>query len=141
MKKFHGLFLVLVMALPLAASARITREDLDLRISNTSDLIGRLRACSKFDQESMRFDNAAKDTELALYKYMRAPGLLTDTYPDVVAAKASVGLRIELGSLQYLRKTSPGEIVKTCDAIELEAREQIVFLLKDIIEHHKGKKR
>ena len=89
----------------------------------------------------MRFDNAAKDTELALYKYMRAPGLLTDTYPDVVAAKASVGLRIELGSLQYLRKTSPGEIVKTCDAIELEAREQIVFLLKDIIAHNKGKKR
>ena len=52
-----------------------------------------------------------------------------------------MGLRIELGSLQYLRKTSPGEIAKTCDAIELEAREQIVFLLKDIIEHHKGKKR
>jgi len=141
MKKFHGLFLALVMALPLAANARITREDLDLRISNTSDLIGRLRACSKFDQESMRFDNAAKDTELALYKYMRAPGLLTDTYPDVVAAKASVGLRIELGSLQYLRKTSPGEIQTTCDAIELEARQEIVFLLKDIIAHHKGKKR
>lgn len=76
-----------------------------------------------------------------LYKYMRAPGLLTDTYPDVVAAKASVGLRIELGSLQYLRKTSPGEIQTTCDAIELEARQEIVFLLKDIIAHHKGKKR
>ena len=94
MKKFCGLFLALVLALPLAANARITRDDLDLRISNTSDLIGRLRACSKFDQESMRFDNEAKDTELALYKYMRAPGLLTDTYPDVVAAKVSLGLRI-----------------------------------------------
>ena len=141
MKKFQGLILALVVSLPLVANARITREDLELYIPYSADLIGQLRACSKFDQESMRFDNAAKDTELALYKYMRAPGLLTDTYPDVVAAKASVGLRIELGSLQYLRKTSPGEIAKTCDAIELEAREQIVFLLKDIIAHNKGKKR
>ena len=45
-KKFHGLFLVLVMALPLAANARITREDLGLYIPYASALIGHLRACS-----------------------------------------------------------------------------------------------
>ena len=141
MKKFHGLFLVLVMALPLAANARITREDLDLYIPYASALIGHLRACSKFDQKGMRYDNAAKDTELALYKYIRTANLTTDTYPDVVVGKAWVMQKIELGQLQLHQTTDPSEIQKVCEKAELDARRHIVFLLEGTVEHLKGKKR
>jgi len=56
------------------------------------------------------------------------------------AQEVTEGLSGSLSALQHLCKTSPSEIQTTCDALELEARQEIVFLLKDIIAHKKGKK-
>ena len=141
MKKFQGLILALVVSLPLVANARITREDLELYIPYSADLIGQLRACSKFDQESMRYDNAARDTELALYKYIRASSLMTNAYPDGVVGKASVMQQVELGQLQLHQRTDPGEIPKVCQKAELSARRHIVLLLEGIDAHLRGKKK
>ncbi len=141
MKKFQGLILALVVSLPLVANARITREDLELYIPYSADLIGQLRACSKFDQESMRYDNAARDTEVALYKYMRASNLVSGDYPDVVVGKASVMQQVELGQLQLHQRTDPGEIPKVCQKAELSARRHIVLLLEGIDAHLRGKKK
>jgi hypothetical protein len=83
-------------------SARITRDDLETNIPYSSDLIGRLRACGKFDQESMRYDNAAADTEAALFKYIWTSGIVSENYPVVVSGKATVTQQMELGQLQLL---------------------------------------
>ena len=141
MKKFQGLILALVVSLPLVANARIARDDLEAVIPVVSDAIGRLRACSKFDQEGTRYDTAARDTELALYRYIRASDLVEDSYPDVVAKKAWADLYMEHSRLLLSKKTNPEEIEEACNAAEVQGRQHIVTLLKAIQAHNKGRKK
>lgn len=81
-----------------ASGAAIKKADLDYSFTIGWDLIGKLRACSAFD-DSQNYHLASANVEKALLKFVRRSNLVEANYPEVQADKVAVQASINAMSL------------------------------------------
>lgn len=72
-----------------ASGAAIKKADLEYSFVIGWDLIGKLRACSAFD-DSLNYHMASAKVEQALLKFVRKSNLLEANYPENQAGKVAV---------------------------------------------------